>query len=165
MAELKGRWELQYWLSFDDGSTYHQVTEDTAFDPETEDQEYSPAYKFQKTQPKYVTGRTLTYTFDIDIKLPQDLQAKLLEIEDDINVPVHVVRTLNFDPASGAAADPASLTAKHATGVLNMKPLDGGASEFLKGTGTVVLDSEFDHGTFNEPTKTYSPTPAPEPGA
>lgn len=154
---LVGRWDIQWWLSFDNGTTFLPITEDTAFDSEVDTKSYEPAYKSRKVQPKYVMGRTTTINWDIDIVLPQELQSKLIEHEDSINVPVVVVRTLNVVTTTGEQAQSSALPAKKAAGILNSNPLDGDASNPLKSTGSIVMSEEWIEGTFDSTQKKFTP--------
>lgn len=90
--------ELQYFMSFDAGTTFMQVTEDSEFEPATDLSTYDPTYKDRTNQPSFVTGVKTKVEFNIDIYDPSPLQAELIAKEDEINVPVDLVRVMMFRP-------------------------------------------------------------------
>lgn len=150
-------YDIQHWIKFDGGDSYIQVTEINTFDVEREANSYEPEYIDKKTQPTYNLGRTDTISFEVDAFGPGGAQAEFAKHEDDQNVPVEYVRTCAYDFEKGAAATADALVAKHATAILNMNPLAQEAGSPVRMTGTIVIDSDYDKGTFAESTKTYTP--------
>lgn len=150
-------YDIQHWIKFADGSSYIQVTEINTFDVEREANSYEPEYIDKKTQPTYNLGRTDTISFEVDAFGPGGAQQEFAKHEDDQNVPVEYVRTCAYDFEQGQPATSAALVAKHATAILNMDPLAQEAGSPVRMTGTIVIDSDYDKGTFAESTKTYTP--------
>ena len=158
---IAGIYEIQHYLAFQDEQgefgTNKRVTEDTTFDTSNDDNTYEPEYLDREVQPKYTMGRKTTIEFEIDAVLPGEIQAKLYEVEDELNVPVLYTRTVGVDFATGEALDPTALDAKQAPGTLTMNPLTGEASGPAKLTGSVALTDKFTRGTFNAQTATFTP--------
>ena len=73
---------------------------------------------------------------------------------------VEYVRTCAYDFENGEPASSDALVAKHATAILNMNPLAQEAGSPVRMTGTIVIDSDYDKGTFAEGTGAYTPKPA-----
>lgn len=153
-------YDIQHWIKFADGSSYIQVTEINTFDFEREAKAYEPEYLDKKTQPTFNLGRTDTINFEVDAFGPGGAQQEFAKHEDDQNVAVDYVRTCAYDFENGAAAPASALVAKHATAILNMNPLAQKSGSPVSMTGTIVIDSEYDYGTFVESTKTYTPAEA-----
>lgn len=157
---IAGIWEVQHYLAFrGDGGTFGsnlRVTEDTSFEASNDDSTYEPEYLDRKVQPSYVMGRKTTIEFEIDAVLPGDIQAKLYEVEDELNVPVLYTRTVGVDFETGEALPATALAAKQAQGTLTMNPISGEASGPAKLTGTLTLTTEYTKGTFNSTTKAFT---------
>lgn len=153
-------YDIQHYLKFSGGSSYIKVTEINSFDVEREANAYEPEYIDKKTQPTYNLGRTDTIDFEVDAFGPGGAQQEFAKHEDDQNVAVDYVRTCAYDFENGEPASPDALVAKHATAILNMNPLAQKAGSPARMTGTIVIDSDYDKGTFAESTGTYTPTPA-----
>lgn len=157
---IAGIWEVQHYLAFQgEGGAFGdnvRVTEDTTFEASNDDNAYEPEYLDRKVQPSYVMGRKTTIEFEIDAVLPGDIQAKLYEVEDDLNVPVLYTRTVGVDFATGEALAETALAAKQAHGTLTMNPISGEASGPAKLTGTLTLTEEYTKGTFNATTKAFT---------
>ncbi|MBR3384332.1 MAG: hypothetical protein IKG69_03875 [Atopobiaceae bacterium] len=159
---IAGVYEIQHYLAFKDSATGEwgtnmRVTEDTAFDTSNDDNTYEPEYLDRKVQPKYTMGRKTSIEFEVDAVLPGEIQVKLYEVEDELNVPVLYTRTVGVDFSTGEALDATALAAKQAPGTLTMNPLSGEASGPVKLTGSVALTDEFTRGTFNASTATFTP--------
>ena len=150
-------YEIQHWVKFEGGSSYVQVSEINTFDFEREANSYEPEYIDKKTQPTYNLGRTDTISFEVDAFGPGGAQQEFAKHEDDQNVAIEYVRTCAYDFEQGEACAADALVAKHATALLNMDPLKQEAGSPIRMTGTIVIDSEYDKGTFAESTKTYTP--------
>lgn len=150
-------YEIQHWVKFEGGSSYVQVSEINTFDFEREANSYEPEYIDKKTQPTYNLGRTDTISFEVDAFGPGGAQQEFAKHEDDQNVAIEYVRTCAYDFENGEACAADALVAKHATAILNMDPLKQEAGSPVRMTGTIVIDSEYDKGTFAESTKTYTP--------
>lgn len=158
--KIAGVWEIQHYLAFQgEGGTFGtnlRVTEDTSFETSNDDNTYEPEYLDRKVQPSYTMGRKTTMEFEVDAVLPGEIQAKLYECEDELNVPVLYTRTVGVDFSTGEALPATSLKAKQAQGTLTMNPLSGEASGPAKLTGTVTLSEEFTYGTFDSGTATFT---------
>lgn len=157
VRNIVASYDIQHWIKFEGGASYIQVTEINTFDFEREANSYEPEYIDKKTQPKYNLGRTDTINFEVDAFGPGGAQQEFAKHEDDQNVAIEYVRTCAYDFENGAAAPASALVAKHATAILNMNPIGQEASNPARLSGTIVIDSEYDHGTFAEATKTYTP--------
>lgn len=150
-------YDLQHYLKFPDGSSYIQVTEINTFDPEREAKSYEPEYIDKQTQPVFNLGRTDTISFEVDAFGPGGAQQKFAKHEDDQNVSVEYVRTCAYDFEQGEECAADALVAKHATAILNMNPISQEASAPARLTGTIVINSDYDKGTFAPSTGTYTP--------
>lgn len=154
--EIVASYDIQHYLKFPGGESYIQVTEINSFDNEREANSYEPEYIDKKTQPVYNLGRTDTITFEVDAFGPGGAQQEFAKHEDDQNVAVEYVRTCAYDFESGEACPADALVAKHATAILNMNPIAQEAGSPARLTGTIVIDSDYDKGTFAPSTKTYT---------
>ena len=152
-------YDIQHYLKFANGS-YIQITELNSLDNEREANAYEPEYIDKKVQPKYNLGRTDTISFEVDAFGPGGAQQEFAAHEDDQDVPVEYVRTCAYDFAQGEVCAADALVAKHATGLLNMNPIGQEASNPARLSGTIVIDSEYDYGTFAPSTGTYTPNSA-----
>lgn len=149
-------YDIQHYVKFADG-TYLQVTELNSLENEREANTYEPEYIDKKVQPTYNLGRTDTITFEVDAFGPGGAQQEFAKHEDDQDVPVEYVRTCAYDFAQGEPCAADALVAKHATGLLNMNPITQEAGSPARLTGTIVIDSEYDKGTFAPSTGTFTP--------
>lgn len=159
---LVGTWEVQHYLAFydADGTTLGdplRATETTKADFKRDDDEYKPKYLDRKTMPKYVMGSTTTIEFELDALLPGDVQAKLAEHEDDVNVPCSYMRTLNYDPVTGTKCAATALVAKRADATVTPDPITGDSGEPLKLSGTVTITGDWEYGTYDPATKKFTP--------
>ena len=150
-------YDLQHYLKFPDGDSYIQGTESRTFDPEREAKSYEPEYIDKQTQPVFNLGRTDTISFEVDAFGPGGAQQEFAKHEDDQNVSVEYVRTCAYDFEQGEACAADALVAKHATAILNMNPITQEASSPARLTGTIVINSDYDKGTFAPSTGTYTP--------
>lgn len=150
-------YDFQHYIKFPGGDSYIQVTEINTFDPEREAKSYEPEYIDKKTQPVYNLGRTDTISFEVDAFGPGGAQKEFAAHEDDENVSVEYVRTCAYDFEQGEACAADALVAKHATAILNMNPITQEASSPARLTGTIVINSDYDKGTFAPSTGTYTP--------
>ena len=158
---LVGAWEIQHYLGFagTDG-TYGdplRATETTKADVKRDDDEYKPKYLDRKTMPRYVMGSTTTIELELDALLPGDVQSKLAEHEDDVNVPVQYMRTLNYDLTTGAKCAATALVAKRATATLTPDPITGDSGEPIRLSGTVTITGDWEYGTYDSTTKKFTP--------
>ena len=158
---IAGIYEIQHYLAFPDieggfGDNL-RVTEDTSFDTSNDDSTYEPEYLDRKVQPKYTMGRKTNIEFELDAVLPGPIQAKLYEVEDELNVPVVYTRTVGVDFETGQALDPTALAAKQAGGTLTMSPLSGEPGNPIKLKGSLTLTEEYTKGTFDSTTATFTP--------
>lgn len=158
---IAGIYEIQHYLAFPDaegvfGSNL-RVTEDTSFDTSNDDSTYEPEYLDRKVQPKYTMSRKTNIEFELDAVLPGPIQAKLYEVEDELNVPVIYTRTVGVDFETGQALDSTAQAAKQARGTLTMSPLSGDASGPVKLKGSLTLTEEYTKGTFDATTATFTP--------
>ncbi len=145
--------QIQYWMKTD--AVFVRVTENNAFDPSTDLDTYDPTYKDRINQPSYVTGKKTTIELDIDLIDPGALQTWLMDHEDDVNVPTEVIRVMMFKPAETPAV---GFVAKKAAFALTQNPIDGGAGEAAKATGTLAMTSDgWTAGTFDPETATFTP--------
>lgn len=149
-------YDIQHYLKFPGGESYIQVTEINSLDPEREAQTYEPEYIDKKTQPVYNLGRTDTISFEVDAFGPGGAQQEFAKYEDEQNVAVEYVRTCAYDFENGEACAADALVAKHASAVLNMNPIGQESGSPARFTGTFVIDSEYDKGTFAPSTKTFT---------
>lgn len=147
---------MQHWIKLPGASTYLRVTEDTSASTEREANTYEPTYLDRKVQPKYNIGRTDTFSFEIDAHTGGGIHSELVKIEDEQDVAIEYVRTLDFDFETGKSVAQTALVAKHATAKLNVNPLSTDDIAPLKISGTIVIESEYDYGTFNATTGTFS---------
>lgn len=148
-------YEVRYYLDTSASSTpsWVLVDYDTAFDPTRDNEEYEASYKARRTQPKWVTSQSFEIEFDIDIVENQTLQDWFIAHEDDANHPTKVLRVW---PAASAP-----YPAKMAVFSMNENPLDGGAGEPIKATGTLsMVDDGWTVGTvsFAGSVPTFTPT-------
>lgn len=150
-------YSIQHWIKFPDGESFVQVTELNSFENEREANAYEPEYIDKQTQPTYNLGRTDTITFEVDAFGPGGAQQEFAALEDEQNVNVEYVRTSSWDFTSGEAAPESALVAKHATAILNMNPIAQEAGSPARLTGTLVIDSDYDAGTFASATGTFTP--------
>lgn len=150
-------YDFQHYIKFPGGDSYIQVTEINTFDPEREAKSYEPEYIDKKTQPVYNLGRTDTISFEVDAFGPGGAQKEFAAHEDDENVSVEYLRTCAYDFEQGEACAADALVAKHATAILNMNPITQEASSPARLTGTIVINSDYDKGTFAPSTGTYTP--------
>lgn|GEM_PF-1060924 len=156
---VAGIWEVQHYLEFqgtDGWDTPLRVTEDPQFDTSYDDETYEASYLDRKVQPTFTMGRKISLEFEVDMILPGAIQARLAACEDEMNVPVRYTRTLAVDIATGQSLPETALAAKRAEGTLTMQPLSGEASGVIKAHGTVRLTTEFEYGTFDSTTSTFS---------
>lgn len=157
-------YDIQYYMSFEiDGeeTDIYQVTEDKEMTPTRNKTEYETSYLCRKTQTKRVTGTSDEYAFTIDAVGPQDFQKVLYKLEDKRNVPGTFIRTCAFDFENGKAAEQTALPAKRSAVIVNMNPMDGAVGELATLSGTAVQDAdEWEYGTFNATTKTFTPAAA-----
>lgn len=129
------------------------VDYDNAFDPSADNEEYAPKWKARKTQPTFVTGRKYSIDFDIDLVEGSDIGDFMLENEDDVNVPVEVLRVWK----TGSSP----YKAKKAAFQMTESPIDGAANEPARATGTMtMLDDGWTNGTatLSGNTPSFSPT-------
>lgn len=149
---------IQYYLKA--GDTFVRVSEDSAFDPKTDLSTYEPSYKDRMNQPSFVTGKKTSVEFDIDIVEEQALQEFFMAHEDDVNVPVDLVRVMMFRPVFDATDTTKVIgyEAKKAAFSMTQNPLDGSAGEVIKATGTLTMSSDgWTEGTFDIDTKSFAP--------
>lgn len=159
-TRLLGAYEIQNYVKFldvDTESGYFRFTEVNSFEVEAETEDYETEYIDKKNQTKYAMGKTVSVEFETDAMLPGQLQAQLLKREDKFNVPVEYVRTSTYDPKTDAFVENTALAAKHAKGALTVKPLTAESGSPAKISGTLSISDDFDYGTFNETTNTYTP--------
>lgn len=150
-------YEVQHWIKFPGESVYTQVTEDTKADASRDTNTYEPTYLDRKVQPKFVLGRTDTVEFEIDAMGPGGIQAKLAKYEDETDVSVDYVRTIGYDFENGASVPQTALVAKHAQATLNMDPFSGDDIAPITMAPTLTVTTDYDKGTFNATTKTFTP--------
>lgn len=149
-------YQIQHWLKFEDDS-YLQVTELKTADAERSANTYEPEYIDKQVQPKYNLGRTDEISFEVDAFGPDGAQKKFAAHEDDQDVAVEYVRTCAYDFSKGAAAPANALVAKHAAALLNMNVMSQSASSPATMSGTITISSEYDYGTFDPETATFTP--------
>ena len=150
-------YQIQHWLKFADG-TYLQVTELKTADSERSASTYEPEYIDKQVQPKYNLGRTDEISFEVDAFGPDGAQKEFAAHEDDQDVAVEYVRTCAWDFANGKATPANALVAKHAGATLNMNPMSQSASSPATMSGTITISTEYDYGTFDPETATYTPS-------
>lgn len=149
-------YQIQHWVKFEDG-TYLQVTELKTADAERSANTYEPEYIDKQVQPKYNLGRTDEISFEVDAFGPDGAQKEFAAHEDDQDVAVEYVRTCAYDFSKGSAAPANALVAKHAAALLNMNVMSQSASSPATMSGTITISSEYDYGTFDPETATFTP--------
>ncbi len=147
------KYNLQYWLQFEDGKAM-KIEETTERSLEAEANDYEPDYLEMRISPKYRLSTSRSFSFTKDLTIPEELSKRLVSLEDTDNVAVTLIRTINFDVEKGTEAPANARVAKKATGVLNMDPIGDG--DVLQMTGKVAFTSEWEPGTFDEGTQTFS---------
>lgn len=149
---------LQHWIKLTgaSGSTYMQVTEDTSAGTEREASTYEPTYIDRKNQPKYNIGRTDTVTIEIDAHANAELHAELVKLEDVLETPIDYVRTLAYDFEKQAPAPSNALIAKHAIAKMSVNPLSVDDVAPLKITATITISEDYEYGTFDSQTKSFT---------
>lgn len=153
---------LQHWIKFLDQTSgtarYYQVTEDTSASTEREAKTYEPTYIDRKNQPKYNIGRTDTLTIEIDAHENAELHAELVKREDILEVPIEYVRTLDYDFTTQKRVSSDKLIAKHAAAKLSISPLSVDDVKPLKIAATITISDDYDLGTFDATSGTYTAT-------
>jgi len=66
------------------------------------------------------------------------------------------MRTINYDPATGTACPAAALIAKRAEATLTPDPISGDSGDPAKVTYTVNKSGEWEYGTYDPATKTFT---------
>lgn len=151
---------IQHWIKLKGSQQYLRVTEDTSAEIEREDNTYEPTYIDRKVQPKFNVSRSDTITFEIDVYTGGGLHSELALLEDEQDVAVEYVRTLDYDFATNKSVPATALVAKHANATLNVTPLKTDDVAPIKMTVTLSIASVYDHGTFNANTGTFTPKAA-----
>jgi hypothetical protein len=153
-------YSVQHWIKFPGETVYTQVTEDTKADASRDTNTYEPTYLDRKVQPKYVLGRTDTLEFEIDAMAPGGIQQKLAKYEDETDVAVDYARTIAYDFEAGKEVAGNALVAKHASATLNMNPFSGDDIAPITMSATLTITTDYDKGTFDSSTGTYTPATA-----
>lgn len=157
MASPTWTYEVRYYLDTSSTSTpaWTFVDYDSAFDPSRDNDEYEASYKARRTQPKWVTSQSFNIEFGIDIVENETLQDWFVAHEDDVNQPTKVLRVWPEEVSSG------TYPAKMAAFNMTENPLDGGAGEPVKATGTLnMIDDGWTIGTvtYSSGVPVFAPT-------
>ena len=149
-------YDIQHYLSFDDGTTFIPITELNSFDASRDAEEYSTSYIDKKNQTTYRLSTSDSFDFECDALGPDGIQAKLAEHEDAVNVPCVYVRAMAWDFSTGEAAPATARVAKRATAVMNENPISQSSGNPARFSGSISITGEYEAGTFNETTKAFT---------
>lgn len=150
------QWYLELYVN-DEWTPIKRVTELNSADHSAEPDEYETKYIERKHQTRYVMSEKTSVEFEVDMVGPDGLQKELAGIEDLYNVPGRVTRTLAYDFAQGKACPETALVAKQAPCLVNTSPLtQGSVSDPLRMTVTVSITEEWEHGTFDSSSDTFT---------
>lgn len=154
--QLVYSYDIQHYLSFDEGTTWVQVTELNSFDATRDATEYSTSYIDRRTQTTYRLGTSDSFDFEVDAVGPDGIQAELAQYEDTPNVPCQYCRTCAWDFEAGEAAPATARVAKKADAIMNMNPISQSSGNPARFSGTVQVTGEYEAGTFNETSSTFT---------
>lgn len=152
----KMQWYVELYVNGQWTSMQH-MTELNSADHTAEPDEYETAYIDYKNQTKYVMSEKAQVEFELDMVGPDGVQKQLYGIEDVYNVPGRITRTLAYDFSKGAACPETALVAKQAPCVVNTSPIQqGSTTDPLRMTVTVSMNGDWEFGTFNATTSTFT---------
>lgn len=154
--QLVYSYDIQHYLSFDDGTTWIKVTELNSFDATRDASEYTTGYIDKATQTTYRMGTSDSFAFEVDAVGPDGIQAELAQYEDTPNVPCLYCRTCAWDFEQGQAAPATARVAKKADAIMNLNPISQSSGNPARFSGTVQITGAYEAGTFNETSSTFT---------
>lgn len=114
-------------------------------------QTYEPDYIDVSVSPTFVLGNKASIEYEKDAYRENELDAWLIEHEDDSSIPVEIARVRSWEPSGIGSA------AKMATFALTPQQLDKNSSgEPVKLKGTLSKTGDWARGSFDESTPQFS---------
>lgn len=154
---LVDSYKIQHWIKFPEQSNYIRVTEMNSAEVERSDNTYEPEWIDYSVQPKFQLQGSEDLSVEVDAMAPGGAQKFFAKYEDQKNVAVEYVRTLGYDFENEKACPDTALVAKHAAAKLNVSAMTQEANSPIKMPATITIDEQYDYGTFDSETGTYTP--------
>lgn len=154
---LVDSYKIQHWLKFPGESKFTRITEMNSADVERSDNAYEPEWLDYSVQPKFQLQGSEDLSIEVDAMAPGGAQKFFAKYEDQKNVSVEYVRTIGYDFENEEACPESALVAKHAAAKLNVGAMTQEANSPIKMPATITVDEQYDYGTFDSSTGTYTP--------